>query len=243
MGAVAGLGVLAFAHVRSSEALDGYAKALNGAKSLSAGYTVQVIGGAVDEYKLDLAKPNKARIDTPTQLIIADGTTITTYDKGDKTYYKTPQTDSDLKKLFADDSLNLFGSFFDAQFYSKVVSAKAAGTKTMKGVAYNLVQATMDDKGKKTVTFYLDPADNLAKVGEFVLVDAGAKDTTVVKTKDLTVDKDQPATTFAFAPPEGSKELSYEEMNAGKWYDNIEEAESMAKKTNKPIFVDFYADW
>jgi len=32
-------------------------------------------------------------------------------------------------------------------------------------------------------------------------------------------------------------------MNAGKWYENLEEAEAMAKKTNRPILVDFYADW
>jgi outer membrane lipoprotein-sorting protein len=193
---------------------------------------------------VDFAKPNKARIDSPTQLVVADGTTITTYDKGDKSYFKKPQTDADLKDLFKSDELNLFGAFFDAHFYDgKVVSTKPAGQKNRKGVVYNVVLANMDDKNKKTVSFYLDPADKLAKVGEFVLNDAGATDTMIVATKGYNVDGNQAATTYAFVAPEGAREAPAEEMVAGKWYEDFAEAQAIAKRLNKPLFVDFYADW
>jgi len=244
IGVAAGLAVWVVAQVSGSDMLNSFAQTLNGAKSLSTTYSVQRVGGNSSAYSLDLAKPNKARIDTPSQLIVADGTTITTFDKKDNSYYKKPQTDADLKDLFKTDDLNLFGAFFEANFWQgKVVSAKPAGQKLRKGVSYNLVVANMDDKNKKTVTFYIDPADRLAKVGEYVLNDAGATDTTLVMTKDYAIDGKQGSDLYAFNAPDGSKEISLEEMSASKWFDNLEDAEAMAKKLNKPIFVDFYADW
>jgi len=243
IGVAAGLAAFVIAQVSGSDMLAGFAKSLNGAKSLSSTFTVQKVGGASATYKVDLAKPNKARIETPTQLIVADGSTVTTLDKTDNSFFKKPQSDGDLKEMFNPDELNMFGAFFDAQFYGNAVSSKSAGQKVRKGVTYNVVTATMDTKGKKTISFYLDPADKLAKVGEYVLTDAGATDTLLVMTKDYSIDGSQGANTFAFAAPDGAREISQEEMNAGKWYENLGGAEAMAKKLNKPLFVDFYADW
>ncbi len=244
IGVAAGLAVWVVAQVSGADMLNSFAKALNGAKSLSATYSVQKIGGSSATYTLDLSKPNKARIDSPTELIVADGTTITTYDKKDNSYYKKPQTDADFNGLFVTDDLSMFGSFFDAGFFNgKVVSSRPAGQKVRKGVTYSVVTANLDNKSKKTVSFYIDPADKLAKVGEYVLNDAGQTDTLLVMTRDLSVDASQKSDTYAFNAPDGSKEISLEEMNAGKWFENLGEAEAMAKKLNKPILVDFYADW
>lgn len=245
-GAVAGLAAFVLAQVSGTDMLAGFAKALNSAKSLSTTYTVQRIGGGSANYSLNLSKPNKARIDTPTQLVVADGTNITTLDKKDNSYYKKPQTDADLKDLFKADDLSLFGPFFDSGFYSgKVVSSKAAGQKVLRGVSYNVVLANMDDKGKKTTSFYLDPADQLAKVGQFVSNDtsAGVTDTLLVITKTYAIDGAQKGELYAFTAPDGSREVSLEEMNSGKWFESLAEAQAMSKKTGKPMFVDFYADW
>ena len=244
IGAIAGLAVWVFAQVSGADMLGSFAKSLNGAKSLSTTYMVQRINGGSATYKVDLAKPNKARIDTPSQLVVADGTNITTYDKNDKSYFKKPETEADLKALFKSDDLNLFGSFFDANFYkNSIVSSKAAGQKVRKGVTFDVILANADALGKKTISFYIDPADKLAKVGEFVLKDAGATETLLVMTKEYLIDGNTSAATFAFSAPDGSREVSQEEMNADKWYENLDEAMAMSKKTNRPIFVDFYADW
>lgn len=244
IGAVVGLAAWVLAQVSGTDALNSFAKSLNAAKSVSATYTVQRIGGTSATYTVDLAKPNKARIDTPSQLIVADGTNITTYDKGDKSYYKKPETDADLKALFSGDELSLLGGFFDAGFYKdRVVSAKSGGQKVRKGVTYDVIVANLDNKGKKVASLYIDPKDKLAKIGEFVLTDAGATETLLVMSKDMALDGSQNASTFAFSAPEGSKEISLDELNAGKWYENLADAQAAAKKLNKPIFVDFYADW
>jgi len=56
---------------------------------------------------------------------------------------------------------------------------------------------------------------------------------------------DQPieANKLAFVAPEGSRELSLDEVNASKWYENLEEAKAAAARTHKLVMVDFYADW
>jgi len=244
IGAVVGLAVFVFAQMSGSDLLKSYSTALNGAKSLSTTFSVQKIGGTSTTYSVDLAKPNKARIDTPTQLIVADGTNITTYTKKDNSYFKQPETDADLKALFAGDELSLFAPFFDQSYFAnKVVASKAGAQKVLKGTAYNVVAANMDNKGKKTVTFYLDPKDNIAKRGEYTLVDAGATDTLLVMTKEFALDNTQGASTFAFSAPDGAHEITAEEMSADKWYTNLDEAAAVAKRLNKPMFVDFYADW
>ena len=46
--------------------------------------------------------------------------------------------------------------------------------------------------------------DKLAKVGEFVLTDAGATDTMLVMAKDYSVDGSQTPATFAFSAPDGT---------------------------------------
>jgi len=102
------LAVVVFAQVNGSNLLTSHAKALNSSKSISATYTVQKPAGASATYKVDFAKPNKARIDTPNQLVVADGTTITTFDKSDNSFYKKPQTAEDFKGLFAGDEMGLF---------------------------------------------------------------------------------------------------------------------------------------
>jgi len=237
------LAAFVLAQVRGIDMLKEYAKALNGAKSLSATVSVQRIGGTASTYQVDLAKPNKARVDTPTQLIVADGTTIATFDKNDNSYYKKPQTDDDLKAVFTGDDLNIFRAFYDAAAFDKMQGAKAAGQKVRKGVAYNVVEVVTDPAGKNKTTYYIDPSDKLAKIGDYSATDKGTTDTLIVAAKDLSIDKDQPANTFAFNAPQGSKEITLEDMQAGRWYESLEEGMAMAKKLNRPMFVDFYADW
>lgn len=242
IAACAGLAAFVIAEVSGTDMLNGYAKAMNSSKSVSASFTIQKPIGSTVTYQIDLAKPNKASINSPTQIVVADGTTITTYEKSDNSYYKKPQTDADFKALFANDDLGLFGSFFDANYYGKVVSAKTAGTKVRKGVTYNVVDAKMDQAGKKTVSFYLDPSDQLARVAMITTVDGTNKDDTIIATKSLTVNNDNSGN-FAFSAPAGAKEISLDDMNSGRWFSTWADASAMSKKTGKPIFIDFFTDW
>ena len=239
----AALAAVILAQGQGSQLLANFSKALGDAKSLSSNYKVIPLGGTPSEITVDLGKPNLAKIDTPSELIVADGTSITTYNKSEKSYYKRPQTDADLKALFKGDELNLWAGFFNGKGVAGAGSAKSLGTKNRKGMTLNVVEASADAKGRKTVTFYLSNQDSLARQAEIVINDQGVKDTTVIDTKTLSVGGDPNKDMFAFKAPNGSKEVSYEEMNSAKWLYNIDEAKALASKTGKKIFVDFMASW
>jgi outer membrane lipoprotein-sorting protein len=236
----AALAVVVLAQGQGSQLLSNFNKAHNEAKSLSASYKVMPVGVTATEVKLDLAKPNLVRIDTPTELIVADGTTITIYNKAEKTYLKQPQKANDAIALLKTDDLRIWSGFF-----SKGVStdgAKALGTKNRKGMTLNVVE-TGDAKGKKTVTYYLNSQDGVARQAEIAINDQGVKDTTVIDTKSLTLGGNPNANLFAFNAPAGSKEVSWEEMNSAKWVYNLDDAKALAAKTGRKIFVDFMATW
>jgi outer membrane lipoprotein-sorting protein len=239
--ALAGTVAVAVAQGSGGAVLQSFAKALNSANSLSSTYTVQVIGSAPDSYSVSLKKPNLARIDTPQYLVVADGKNIIRLDKAAKTYYKEPQNDAALKALFVSDELNLFSGFFNPEAY-KAASVKSLGNKNRKGQSVEAVQANMDANGKKQVTYFVS-SDKLARAAQFDLNDPKGKMTYLVDAKTFDIDSSLPDTAFAFKAPEDTKEVSLEELNAAKWYTSLEEAQAVAKRTNKMILVDFYADW
>jgi thiol-disulfide isomerase/thioredoxin len=239
--AVGGVLAVAAATSNSGSLLGSFAKALHDADTLSSTYTVQIVGGAADHFTVSLKKPNFARIETPAQTIVATGKEIITFEKSSKQYFRQPQTEQNLKSLFAGDELNLFSGFFDMNAYN-AVSVKDLGKRSRKGQPVQAVQASMDAANKKTVTFMLS-GDNIARTAQISLNDPNGKVEIIVDTRTLDLNASLPGERFAFNAPDGSQEMSLEELNAAKWYSSIEEAIQVAQRTNKKIFVDFYADW
>lgn len=240
---LAGLAVVGVVVAQSlSGPLGTYAKALAGAQSLSATFTYQQIGGSSAAFKVDLAKPNFARIDRANELIVADGKTITVFDKKQNTYFKVAQTNEELSKYFSEDEMHLFVPFFNPVFFDKF-KVSDGGTKNRKGVAMSVVEAQLDQRGVKKATYYIDPTSKLARQVEFAYSDTGQVVRMLVDTKEFTLSNDIDAALFAFKAPDGSRELTAEEMASDAWYTNLDEAKAVAKKTKRLLFVDFYADW
>lgn len=248
--AIAGIAAIAlFVWAQGSGAglLSAYSKALNSAQSLTVNYTIQRIGGTKDEYTVSFAKPNLVRIDKPGELIVADGTTITTYDKTNKTYFKRPQDAGELKQILTSDEYSLWAAFFNPEVYAKTPS-RSLGQKNRKGMVLNTVETSASTgKGSKSVTLYLSQGDSLARQAEIVMTEGSDKVSYVLDTKSITLsntpDSSANAETFAFKAPEGSRELTAEELNSNKWYTDLEEAKAVAARTNRLLLVDFYADW
>lgn len=238
---VASIAAVIFAQGQGSQLLANFAKALGDAKTLSTTYVVQPVNGSPSTINVELAKPNLAKIDTPTQLIVADGTMITTLDKKENTFYKRPQTKADMTELFASDELSLWASFFNGKAQN-VSSSKNLGTKNRKGMTLNVVEASIDAKGRKTVTYYLNNQDGIARQAEITINDQGVKDSTIIDTKTLVLGGAND-NQFAFKAPNGSKEVSLEEMSSFRWFSDLEEAKALAAKTGKKVFVDFMASW
>lgn len=246
---IAGLAAVAlFAFAQSGkDLLSGFSQTLNKADTLSVAYTVQPVGGAPQNYAVDLMKPNRLRIERPNELIVADGKTVTTYNKVAKTYFKRAQTGADLGQLLAEDDVNLWNSFFQADALAKVASTKSLGNKNRKGQTLAAVEATMDKNGRRVVTFYLDQA-KLARQAEIVNNNPDGKLSWIIDAKTISVgtgasDSAADEAKYAFTPPDGSREMTLAEMNSAKWYEDLEEAKKVAKETKRLLMVDFSAVW
>lgn len=232
---------IAAAQGNGKDIVQSFVKTVNGAESLSVNYTAQMVGMGSREFTLDLAKPNKARIETDTHLIVADGTTITKYDKAAKSYFKSAQTQADLNEIFQDEDLAIWNAFFNPGAMSKIASAKALPNKTIAGQSFKVVEVAMDAQGKLTRTLYID-SNNLVRRSQTLMKGAGADMTTVYIAKNLQT-SGVGADKFAFKAPDGSREVTLEEMMSATWYHDLEEAKRVAAKTNRKIFVDFMATW
>lgn len=234
--AVAGAAV-AFAQ-GGSGLVGAFQTALNGAKTLHADYTYQKVGGVGEAYSVDLKKPDQARVDTPTMMVVADGKTLTTYNKTDKTYYKKPQTGDDLIGLFNPDGLKLWKGFFanvPMPTRTRDLGSVERGGNALKGVEAIYSAST-------TSRFYL-ASDNLPRQAEFEVNSQAGRDINIVNASVVAAGGEIPASTFAFNPPAGAKEITAEEANSEKWYTDLETAKKVAKASGKQIFVDFMATW
>lgn len=220
--------------------LGDFVKALQGGKTLSAQYTLQRIGGTSRALTVSFAKPNMLRVETPTQLIVADGKQITTLEKADNTYYTRSQSDGELQSLLNSEDLAVWSPFFGAKTFDNAAASKDLGSKTRNGNVLRVVEATLDAQARQVVTLYL-AADGLARQAEIVRNNPDGKDTLILNAKS--VELNGAAGDFTFVAPAGAKQLTEEELMADRWYDNLDEALAVAKRTKRLVMLDFYTDW
>jgi thiol-disulfide isomerase/thioredoxin/limonene-1,2-epoxide hydrolase len=240
----AGLGVAAALALATasdqSPKLRAYVQALAAAESVQSTLTVQKVGGASEEIKLALAKPDKARIETAATLTIADGETVTTYDKKDNTFFKRPQTQEGLMEIFDPVELMFWRPFFDAAALDKVGTSKDGGERNRGGKSLAAIEIAGSKGSGLSATLFVDKSDS--SLQQAVLIVTGSGKT---ETKILTASGNQSAATdlFSFNAPAGAKELSEAELVGGVWMTDFEEAKSLAAKFNKTLIGDFYATW
>lgn len=215
--------------------------ALKSKTSISAKVTVSEVGGSGTSYTIDMKKPNLLRLDTASTLVIADGTTITTYDKKGGVFYKQPQTTEDMKVLLDDDQYSLFTGFFgEAPNAFKSVDGDK---KTLGGDQVLEVKAYFDKGGNKVQSFFVG-SDNIAKRASITAKKKqGDPFNAVINAKDVVVDGKQADSLFAFNAPNGVKEINYQDLISSKWFYDLDEAKLIATRTHKKIFIDFMASW
>ncbi|MEI7985003.1 MAG: thioredoxin domain-containing protein [Armatimonadota bacterium] len=215
---------------------------LKSKSSISAKVAIQEVGGSASSYTIDMKKPNLLRLDTDSTLVIADGTTITTFDKKQGVYYKQPQTKEDMKVLLDADQYNMFTGFFgDAPAVLKSVDGK---TRTLGGDQVMEVN-TFFDKGNKKQQMFFVGSDNIAKRSTLTAVKKGEEKPyqMVINAKDFVIDGKPADTLFAFKAPDSAKEINYQDLIASKWFYDLDEAKLIASRTKKKIFIDFMASW
>lgn len=217
--------------------INSYVTKAYGAKSLHVSYTVQQLGGVPEQYTLTLSKPNLARIETPYEVTVVNGSTITSFNKSDKTYYRVPENHEALVKLFRESDIHLWAAFFEPKAFSNVPEASNTGTRVRDGMKLIAVKTALDMSNDHFETFYFDES-GIPRQAEINMVSEDT--TTLLNTLSLQLgDDDIPSSEFAFNVPPGSRELTVDEVKNGKWFDTIEDALLMAKATGRLVLVEF----
>lgn len=226
-----------------SKGFTNWQASLKSKTSISAKVSIQEVGGGASSYTIDLKKPSMLRLDTAERLVVADGKTITTFEKKEGVYYKQPQTNEDIKVLLDDDKFALFTGFFgDAP---AAIKTQDGATRTLAGDQVQEVKAFYDKAGKKQHTFYVG-SDSIAKRSSLTATRKGSEKPIqmVINAKDVVINGVATADTlFAFNAPSGSKEIDYADLIGSKWFYDLEEAKLIAARSGRNIFIDFMADW
>ena len=225
--------VAGIAFAASTNKIEAYAEKLNKADGMSMQFTAQELGGTKSAYSFEAAKPNLARIETPTMLVVSNGKEVTVLMKGLNAYYSEPFSKEAFAPVMDDKNLMIGTPFFDAKALMGL-SAKSAGTVTRRGVDLDATKATVDKSSGLTGTFYTDE-NGMLRQAELNL----GKTTTILDVSTITLTRPD-ASRFEFKAPKGSKQIDKAELSAGKWYTNIAEALTVAKATNKVVLIDFW---
>ncbi|MBI1756562.1 MAG: hypothetical protein HYR64_05590 [Fimbriimonas ginsengisoli] len=220
-----------------------YVAAMQRATSLSATVSMQQIGGAPSTYSFQFAKPNKARIETPKQLMIADGTTLTILNKTNATYFRAPETQDGLGNILSGLEYMVWRPFFFPNALGRTLVTRPTGMVTRRGMTLDGVEVLYDPGEHYAVTLFLDPADNIVRQAEFVHSSLSTSESFIVDAKTLAINEAIPSSQFQFEPPANGKQVSLDEMVTDRWYASLDEALAVAARTNKLVLVDFYADW
>jgi hypothetical protein len=214
-------------------ALGDYLDSLSKAKTLSVDYTVQTIGGTREAYSVTLQKPNKFRLQSPSETVIGDGTTIYRFDAASQKFTKRAQVANDLGRFFAPIPFRIWGAFFDPGM-AKVPAVRDLGVRTRLNTEYRAVEAQF---GRGITTYYLDAKANIARQFEY---QESPLPNMIVVAQDIKLSGDVPATKFAFDPKTAKGEIPEVEYDSPKWSTDLVAAVELARKTKRKVFVDFF---
>lgn len=241
---LAALGCVGFALLQggAKSLLDRHANVLGEARSLQAELAVQPIGGAPQRLKVSLAKPNLFRLESESILMVSDGKELTTLDKRENAYARQPLTEALVSGAFDQAEWALWLPFFQKNALDRVSAVRSVGPRMRRGVALQGVEVDWPGKLGRATLFF-DTKDGVLRQAEWSAQETGVRRTVVMDAKSLSVGGALATNAFAFEPPAGSRQVAPEELNAPKWFKDLDQAVAVAAKAGKFVFIDFYTEW
>jgi len=237
---VVAISVAAFA-LFSAPSFDSFKSTLLKAEGVSA--TVQVnVGSTKSEYKIDLAKPDRVRLETDAQLIVADGKEITTYIKAKNQYYTVPQTAQALSEVMSPMEYQVWSPFFNEKAFAKVARVEKSGERKFAGQAHDVIRVEADAKGDTVMDFYINQK---SKMPTRLSINSKTLTGTVeqIVSMDSVALGANSADLYAFAAPSGAEKVDLSAMNLGVWGWDFQKALDTAQASGKLVMIDFMADW
>lgn len=202
--------------------LNGHVEKLKQAGSLSITFTVNRIGSELEDQTLVLSKPGIFRYETPSAVVIANGTNVLTLDKKSNQYFEEAQTPEALKKVMGSDVLWAWSAFTDDTFMKPVTAARAGASRPIKGVPVKEVNVS---RGEKLTTLFVDDKLGFARGVTFQEDKGGQKTTVLVIASEIAISKDPMAMTDkAFTMPASAQKVD-------------KSALALTFKDSRPIFA------
>lgn len=124
---------------------DTHTKPLTEAGSLTLTLTVSQIGGATNDIRVIMSKPNMFRVEEPNRVITTDGKTVWTYDKSAKAYDEGPAGGFSALKWLQDNAW-VYSAFFDEKFTGEIASAVKGNARKFRSVDVTDWTVTRKDK-------------------------------------------------------------------------------------------------
>lgn len=199
---LASLPVAALLAINAPSLLQRNTDALTKAESATVKFKMIAAGGATTEQSLTLSKPNMLKWDTPAQLVLCDGKSVTTYDKAKKTYTVVPITEGAPTSLMGSEAVWAWTAFFNPKIGEQILTEKKGKTLSQRGVS--LTEAIIARKGGE-ITLLVDDASGLVKGGNYISKDG----TSMIFQAEVTVSaKPAAPEKFAWVAPEGATEAT-----------------------------------
>jgi hypothetical protein len=196
--------------------LNGHIQKLKGAASLSVTFTMNKLGNDIEDQKLVLSRPGLLRYETPSSVVIANGTSIWTLDKKSNQYTEEAQTPEALKKVLSNDVIWAWSAFLDEGFLKPITDARTAAARKVKGVAVKELNVA---RGNKTATFFIDDQLGVARGATYSEDNGGQKSTVLVIASEVIVGKDPIAISDKqFQLPSGAQKVEKSALALG-WKD------------------------
>ncbi len=181
--------------------LDGQAKVLKSAQSLSVKFTTQKLPGAAEDCRLVFSRPNKLRLENSSGVFVTDGKTTWKYDKSSNSYVENPAAANDAISLSTSESAFAWASFF-GEPYKDSKTATLGTKRNLKGVVVQEVVVVLADN--KTITLMIDPKTNLPRGA---IVKFGEQENLVIASEVNIAATDALNEEFVFSPPAGATKL------------------------------------
>lgn len=193
--------VLSSALITPPQSADAAVAKLNAGQTLRATLSVQEVGGATTELTLLLAKPDRAKIESPAQLILTDGKTLTDLDKKANRYTTSEASEATLLAALNKPATFAYTAFFQSDPKKLFATSRNTGTRKLRNVDVSTIAVTLPNRD--TADLYVESATGLVRGYSYV---QQGKTWIVWATKIELTDQPADAQSFAFVAPAGAQD-------------------------------------
>ncbi len=195
------------------QSVESSSEKIHKANSLTATLSVQVLGGSLQEYKVQFSKPNLSIIESSETLKTSDGQSLFSLNKTANSYSKTQFSQEKLNDWLVQPELMGWASFFTLDLQKAFTVSPSGKAKKVRGIevtAYSIAFKNIKD----TAEIYVEKTTGIIRG---YTLNKGDKTYIVWATKIALSEEPILAEIFAFKPPAGAVDSTIANAESATW--------------------------